>query len=218
MGSQRGKMKNIKKTKAQSMVEFVIVFPFFLLLVLGLVQLAAIFMNVMALKYTAYMTARVAAVYEKDDVREEKAGRALNMLKAMNSYANSADKNPAGSGISAAKDFGLDFAMNLMNEKTGGEEGTPLEIEKEVFENSKVSQEAGEETRFIKVTVTYRMPLKVPFVNRIFGLLQSDIKIDIWEVLNGNLFKHNKQEWVKYGLNKFAPYYTLKAVSVMRVG
>lgn len=209
----------LKKKKAQSMVEFTIVFPFFLLMVLGMVQLAIIFMNAITLKYTAFMTARVAAVYEKEEIRSAKAGKACFMLKSMNSYANSMAKNPVSGAIDAAMDQGLDFLMNKINEKLEGEEGEPLTIEKETFVNSRASEDAGEEeTRFIKVTVTYRMPLKIPFVNKIFGLFQSDIKINVWEALNGNLFSHNKQEWAKYALNKWMPYYTLKAVSIMRVG
>lgn len=200
------------------MVEFAIVFPFFLLLSLGMVQLAVIFMNAITLKYTAFMTARVAAVYEKEDIRKEKAGKACFILKSMNSYANSTAKNPVSGALDAAMGQGLDYAMNMINEKTGGEEGEPLVIEKETFVNSEVSENAGDETRFIRVTVTYRMPLKVPFVNKIFGLFQSDIKIDAWEALSGRLFSHNKQEWAKYGLNSLLPYYTLRATAIMRVG
>jgi hypothetical protein len=212
-------MTIIKGEKAQSLVEFAIVFPFFLLMALGMVQLAIIFMNAIALKYTAFMTARVAAVYEKEEIRAEKAGKACLILKSMNSYANSMDKNHVSGIIDAAMGQGLDYFMNKVNEKTGGEEGEPLVIEKETFVNSHVSGEAGgEETRFIKVTVTYRMPLKVPVVNKIFGLFQSDIKINIWEALNGNLFSHKNQEWAKFALNDWIPYYTLRAASVMRVG
>jgi hypothetical protein len=212
-------MRIIKDKSSQSLVEFAIVFPFFLLMALGMVQLAIIFMNAIALKYTAFMTARVAAVYEKEEIRAEKAGKACLILKSMNSYANSMDKNRVSAVIDAAMGQGLDYFMNKVNEKTGGEEGEPLVIEKETFVNSHVSEEAGgEETRFIKVTVTYRLPLKVPFVNKIFGLFQSDIKINLNEALNGNIFGHKNQEWAKFALNNWIPYYTLRAVSVMRVG
>jgi hypothetical protein len=212
-----GKMRVIRGKRAQSLVEFAIVFPFFLLMALGMVQLTVIFMNAIALKYTAFMTARVAAVYEKKEIRMEKAGKACLILKSMNSYANSMDKNPVSASVDAAMSQGLDYFMNKLNEKTGGDEGKPLAIERETFVNSGASGEAGEETCFIKVTVIYRLPLKVPIVNKIFGLFQSDIKINLREALNGNLLSHKKQEWAKFALNNWIPYYTLRAVSVMRV-
>jgi hypothetical protein len=209
----------LKKSKAQALTEFAIVFPFFLLITLGMVQLAVIFMNALMLEYTVFMTARVAAVYEKDKIRAEKAGKACLILKSMNFYANSMDKNPLKAGIDAAAGQGIDYIMNIVNEKINGEEGEPLMIEKETFANSVTSDEAGEEEiRFIKVTVTYRLPLRVPFVNKIFGLFQSDIKINLWEAINGNLFSHNNQEWTKFALNSWIPYYTLKARAIMRVG
>ena len=210
--------------RGQSLVEFALIFPFFLLLVLGLVQLSIIFLNAMMLKYTAYMTARVAAVYENKDVRQKKAGDAALMLKLMTASANSIDKNmiSTDTGVEtlfAAAADKLGSIIGNLSEKPQGD----VKIEKEKFEKSKAGEHCGDdEAAFIRVTVTYHMPLRVPFVNRIFGLFGTDLNADpeslATDLFAGNIFKNALPGLGKELTNGIMPYFTLKAQAVMRVG
>ncbi|HRU39898.1 MAG TPA: pilus assembly protein [Candidatus Goldiibacteriota bacterium] len=210
-------MAALRGKKGQSMVEFAMVLPVLLFLILGLIQLAVIFINAMAVNYMAYMTARTAAVYEPAGIRVEQAQKARAMLGLMTDYANmrekQAFKDPLGEGVFAA----VSRLDSLMAGSFDLLEDEAVSVEKEEFENS--GTESGEdEARFIRVTVTYRLRLCVPFVNRIFGLFQSPVKINADEALSGRLFNHKASDWAKFGTNRLAPYYSLRAVCVMRVG
>jgi hypothetical protein len=217
-------MIKISKKRGQSLVEFALIFPFFLLLVLGLVQLSIIFLNAMMLNYTAYMTARVAAVYENKEVRQKKAETAAGILKLMTASANSIDKDPVSPDtavqmlLGAGADVLGNFVGNLSDNTQSG-----VVIEKEEFENSKAGAGGDDdEAAFIRVTATYHMPLQVPFVNKIFGLFGTDIDADprslATDLFTGDIFKTGLSGLGKILANSICPYFTLKAQAVMRVG
>lgn len=173
--------------KGQSAVEFAIILPVFLFISLGLIQLGLIFANVMMLKYSAYMIARVAAVYTEDQTQSKSAQKAQYILNAMQITANKYDRNL----LSSAGDTVLDLAKNSTEAYLQGKE---LSISREVFQKAK-----GE---YIKVIVLYNMQLKIPFVNKIFGLFRNKNKTI------------NMQTAAAYmGL----PYYTLKSTAIMRL-
>ena len=182
-------MKRLRHTTAQSAAEFAMVLPAFLLTTLGLIQLGLIFINVMMLKYTAYMTARVACVYEDEQERKTAADKAQVMLKVMQASADKYDKNVLVNVMDGLLDAAKDAAASYI-------QGDETAIVKEDFTNAR-----GE---YIKVTAVYNMPLKVPFVNKIFGLFQNRDKFDVLNVRTAAAYA---------GL----PYYTLKASSIMRV-
>ncbi len=209
--------KNLKSKKAQSLVEFALVFPVFLLCILGIVQLAIIFMNYLFLQYTAYMVARVAVVYEKEE-RFEKAERALAILKLMTYYSNSitSEKNIKDKmmdiAYDASVDYGASYIKGLLNENDN-----MLKIDSI---NIKETQGNGRE-KFIKVTVRHNLALKVPFVNKIFGLFNTNFRLTlpaiIKDLLTLRIFEYDFSEISKVLLNEKFPYYTLSAFAIMRV-
>jgi len=177
-----------KSNNGQSAVEFAIVLPVFLLISLGLIQLGLIYVNVMLLKYSAYMTARVAAVYQDSQKRNNSAYKAKYILSAIQTTANKYNSNM----LSNVGDSILDLAKNTAETYIQGNE---VSISKEIFEKAK-----GE---YIKVTITYNMQLKVPFVNKLFGLFQ---------IKNYNILD-TKTMAAYMGF----PYYTLKSTAIMRI-
>lgn len=212
--------KPIKKIftskKSQSVVEFSLVFPVFLFCVLGMVQMVIIFINSLILQYTAYMVARVAVVYGKQE-RGEKAERALAMLKLMTYYSNSiaGEKNIKDKmkdiACDAAVDYGASYIRNIFKEQNKMLKIDEIEIKETKNNNGK----------FIKVTVIHNLALKVPFVNKIFGLFNTDFCLTlpsiIKDLLTLKIFNYDFSEITKVLLNEKFPYYTLSATSIMRV-
>ncbi len=182
-------MKKITGKKGQSAVEFAVMMPVFIVTSLGLIQLGLIFINAMMLKYTAFMTARVACVYEEGGSRDSAAGKAQLILKTMQLTAGNYGNNVALNFLNGAADAAKDAAAGFL-------QGGQLKVEKEDFTKAK-----GD---YIRVTVTYNMPLKVPFVNKIFGLFSNKNE---WDILNAG----TAAAFVGF------PFYTLKATSIMRV-
>jgi hypothetical protein len=182
-------MKRFRSTRAQSAVEFAMILPAFILTTLGLIQLGLIYINVMMLKYTAYMTARVACVYEEEEERDKNAGRAHIILKMMQASADKYDKNVLANVMDGLIDVGQDAVASYL-------QGDELEITNEEFEGAKGG--------YIKVTVVYNMPLKVPFVNKVFGMLQNKNR---WDVINAR----TAAAYAGF------PYYTLRSSSIMRM-
>jgi|GEM_PF-2221721 hypothetical protein len=127
-----------KGSKGQSSAEFALIIPFFILVSLGLAQLCLITTAAVLLKYTAFMTARVAAASDQHGRQESASSEASVILDAMASRSL--------------------FNAGLLTLFTGS--GVDIKEEKM---NSAVSP-------YIRVTVRYNFPLKVPFVNRIFGM------------------------------------------------
>lgn len=179
----------LKKQKGQSAVEFAVILPIFMITALGLIQLGLIYENIMMLKYTAYMTARVAIAYTEEDERDSQSQKAVLILKAMQATAGAYSGNIMSNALDGALDALKDAAASYI-------QGDKLLIEKEEFKKAKGN--------YIKVTVTYNMPLKIPFVNKIFGMFQNKNKWDIF----------NARTLAAYG---GFPYYTLKSSSIMRV-
>jgi len=179
----------LSSQKGQSAAEFAVILPVFIITSLGLIQLGLIYINAMMLKYTAYMTARVASVYEEGEIRNNTAQKAQIIMKTMQATADKYDKNLFSNVLDGVLDTAKDAAASFI-------QGDELTIEKEEFEKAK-----GD---YIKVTVTYNMPLKIPFVNKIFGMFQNKNDLDIL----------NARTVAAYmGL----PYYTLRSSSIMRV-
>jgi hypothetical protein len=147
----------IKFGKGQSMTEFALILPVFMLLVLGMVQAGLIFINAMMLKYAAYMTARVAVVYPGRDIRQLQAGKAEQMIKL---GLNSQDKIAAGADtlLSAGSELASNYLSNLSADNR-------LKVEEVKMESSKGA--------FLKVEFTYAMPLEIPVANKIFGMFQK---------------------------------------------
>lgn len=143
------------RSGGQSAVEFALILPVFILLILGIVQLSLIFRTTLMVQYAAYQTARCAVAYE-DDFKEEKARQGMSMNALMIRGANSL-------GITDFVDF-KNLSVDSLNW---------------MIENSKETQvdyEIEEESGLMRVTVTYEMPLTVPVANRFFGALQGRYK------------------------------------------
>lgn len=177
-------MKNFTgKTKAQSIVEFTLVFPIFLLFSLGLIQFSLIIMNTFLVKYAAYITGRVAAAYFYTDEKIENAKQSDMVMKVILSFINS------------KKTFSFDTAKNiLLNIIIDKLEKSEVEIEKIKIKGSK--------EKFIEVKVKYYMPLKVPFVNKIFGFFNKNEDVSYFKKIFLNRIEY--------------PCYLIKANAVMR--
>lgn len=209
--------KKLKSKKSQSMVEFTLVFPVFMFCILGIIQLTIIFVNFLMLQYTAYMVARVAVVYGPKE-RLKKAERALAILKLMTYYSNSiagekSIKNKMKDiAYDAAVDYGPSCIKSFLNENNKMLRIDNIDIEE--TQNDK-------EEKFIKVTVTHNLSLKVPFVNKIFGLFNTNFSLEIPSIIKDMLtlkiFKYDFSEISKVLLNEKFPYYTLSAYAIMRV-
>ena len=201
------------------MVEFVLVFPVFMLCILGIIQLAVIFMNSFMLQYTAYMVARVAAVYDEDE-RMEKAERALGILKLMTYYSNSISGNENLKDkmkdvvYDASIDYSASYINGIFDKNSGNLRINDINIEA-------AQQDKDKEGKFIKVTVTQNLALKVPFVNKIFGLFNTSFKPElpaiIRDLMTLNIFNYDFSEIPKVLLNQKFPYYTIRASAIMRV-
>ncbi|PKL91817.1 MAG: hypothetical protein CVV21_07270 [Candidatus Goldiibacteriota bacterium HGW-Goldbacteria-1] len=177
-------MMKLKNNKGQSLLEFSLIFPFFLLLVLGMAQLALIFINAMMVKYAAYMSARTAVVRQADE-RIEYTRKAEGVLRIMYDTANnySADKKDILTG--AAKSY---LARRVI-QFAADEEGAVV---------TKTNIESSSAGEFVKVVVSYNMPLKVPVVKSIFGFFQKN--------------------FLNYGSSYMGfPFYKITASAVMRV-
>ncbi|HDT14808.1 MAG TPA: pilus assembly protein [Firmicutes bacterium] len=180
------------KKEGQTLTEFVLVLPVFIFFVLGLLQLSVIFLKAVQLKYAAYMTARTAAAYNDVSDREKYADRAAFVLEAMMIAADNFNENKTemlkNTVIDAGKSYIAKEAGNaVFNESTG----VVMEIIE--LENSEYTDPG-----FVKLALSYDVPLKVPVVNRIIGLFQRD-------------FRHKALEMAGY------PVYTLTANAVMRI-
>ncbi|MCX8093022.1 MAG: pilus assembly protein [Candidatus Goldbacteria bacterium] len=204
----------LKSKKSQSMVEFTLVFPVFMLCVLGMIQLAIIFMNSLMLQYTAYMVARVAVVYGGDET-VEKAERALAILKLLTYYSNSiaSEKNIKDKmkdiAYDAAIDYGASYIKSVLNENEKG------------FRIDEINIKETANSKFIKVTVKHNLALKVPFVNKIFGLFNTNFRLElpsiIKDLLTLKIFEYDFSEITKVILNEQFPYWTLSATAIMRI-
>jgi hypothetical protein len=131
-------MSGQKGSKGQSTAEFALIIPLFLLVSLGLAQLCLITTAAIFLKYTAFMTARVAAAACQRGQQESASNEASIILNAM------ASRSLYNAGL-----------LPLFT-------GTGVDIMEEKMDSA--------ESRYIRVTVRYNFPLKVPFVNRIFAM------------------------------------------------
>jgi hypothetical protein len=171
------------------MVEFALVLPLFLVFVLGMVQVSLIFINCMMLKYDAYEIARVAVVYGEDG-RQAPARKAERILKLFDDITNNYSSGDAGSILKTAATSAVKSVLEPMLAKYTGD---GLKIEDAVMENS-AAQAGG----FLRIIVSYNMPLNVPVVNKIFGFFQKSILN-----LAGNV--------------SGCPYYTIRATALMRV-
>ncbi|MBN2753302.1 MAG: pilus assembly protein [Candidatus Goldbacteria bacterium] len=177
-------MMELKKNKGQSILEFSIIFPLFLLFVLGMAQLALIFINAMMLKYAAYMSARAAVVRQADE-RVEYARKAEGILRLMYDAVN----NYSGDTSEIAAGTVKNFLARRVIEFASYEEGAAVE------ETAIESSSAGE---FVRVVVSYNMPLKVPVVKNIFGFFQKN--------------------FINYGSAYIGfPFYKITASAVMRL-
>lgn len=209
--------KKLKSKKSQSVVEFAIVFPVFLLCIFGIIQFAIIIMNCFFLQYSAYMVARVAVVYEQEE-RLSKAEMALAILKLFTYYSNSitGEKNVKDKMIDiaydAAVDYGVSYVKGIFNETR-----VPLQINSITIEETR----SDKEEKFIKVSVTHNLALKVPFVNKIFGLFNTGFKPElpyiIRDLLALKIFDYDFSEITKVLLNEKFPYCTLTASAIMRL-
>ncbi|MCE5299355.1 MAG: pilus assembly protein, partial [Spirochaetia bacterium] len=164
-----------------SVAEFAMILPVLMLLVLGIAQLGLIMQNAFMMKYAAYMTARVACVYGTDD-RTAKTERAASMLKGMAAFA-SVYGNAEASLQDSLMNYGRQWLTAKLEEKA-------VVIEEVELENSG----AG----FVRITLSYDMPLTVPVVNRIFGGFQDGFTRVLFSAAS-------------------MPYYTIRATSVTRV-
>jgi hypothetical protein len=182
-------VRKLIKKNGQSAVEFAVVLPVLILTSLGLVQLGLIFINSMMLKYTAFMTARVAAVYTDENERRSNSDRAFFILKSLQGCA-------AGYGGNILSNA-MDGFVNTLRETAASKlQGESIKIEDIKLDSSK-----GD---FIKVTVTYCMPLTVPVVNKVFGLMQNKNRFDILNTATVAAYAG-------------FPFYTLKSSAIMRL-
>jgi len=176
-------LKLIKNKKGQSMTEFAMILPVFLLITLGIVQITLIFLNTMILQYSAFAIARVAVAYDYSFERNAQIPKADSIMKAVIAAAN----NPSDSRLKTAWGMGVDSVQGFI---AGKFQGAQVKCE----DYNSIQSSDG---RFFKVSVSYDMPLKVPFVNKIFGLFQNNAS--------------NAAQ-----ADAGAPVYTIKAYSIMR--
>jgi len=148
---------NTRKTKGQSLIEFCLIFPLFLLFSLGLIQLSLIFLNSFLVKYTSFIVGRVAVAYYYEDEKIDNAKQAERIMKLMLSLVNSKKILSFETGKNILLSFVLD------------------KLEKSECEINRIKIN-GSEDSFINVKIIYNMPLNVPFVNKIFGLFKKDIR------------------------------------------
>ncbi len=152
-------MRLLKKKRGQSMIEFAIILPVFLLLVLGIAQASLIFVNVLMLKYTAFMTARCAVAYEDPAERIRQTAKARGLMLDMLGVVNG--------GGTVIKEV-----QNILSNRLGDKfDKEGLLIQTATLVESKA--------HYLKVSVGYDMPLNIPVANKVFSLFNRDIKKNI---------------------------------------
>jgi hypothetical protein len=178
-------MFKLSGKKGQSMFEFALILPVAMLLVSGIIQLSIIFMNMMFLKYEAYMVARVAAVYGEGETRADKAKKARDYLNCGLFYMNNYDPDMGKAAKNMAVSALIKYFSSFMSQGDG------IKLSEETINSSKGG-------KFIKVVVTYDLPLTVPVANKIFGAFQGGFVR--WLASQGGI-----------------TYYTIKADAIMRI-
>lgn len=150
----------IKKIKAQAMLEFVLVFPLFLLLLFGILEfslLGAAYSNV---DYAAYAAAR-AALVGFDESKAKKAAVMTLISQSPKTVANFTVTDIGFSLIDNTTDKIGAFFLDLLNKVTLGYGGRLL------FAYALTDVELDDEDNYVRATVTYYYFLKFPIVNRL---------------------------------------------------
>jgi hypothetical protein len=170
----------IAKQRGQAIVEYIILFPVMVLLILGTVQFALIYQAKSTLDYATFMAARQGALknakklYIKDGLAEGMTplfanssdlvgmlrGRAVAMIEAFNPLATEVDiLNPTKEVFDS---FAVDGKMpndNLMYRPTTEEHGENIQ-----------------DANVLTVKVRYCVPLIVPLVNKVIYSLYFGYK------------------------------------------
>ncbi|MBL1141279.1 MAG: pilus assembly protein [Proteobacteria bacterium] len=173
--------KNLERHSGQSMVEFIIVTPIILLLLLGAFQFALIYHAKITLNYAAFETARtgavanarmsemenafaraMAAIHTHDDTSDDvMCGREIVYQEIENNFVNIEIINPPAA---AFDDNNLD---------PNGDDTIPND---NLMYRNAIS-DAGltiQDANLLKIRVSYCYPMYVPYINRAIGIMLTN--------------------------------------------
>jgi len=175
-----------RQNAGQSMVEFIIVTPIILLLLFGALQFALIYHAKTALNYAAFEAARFGAVSNARMSEMENAfARAMAAIHTHNptsddvmcareivykeiesGFVNIEVLNPSEEAFTQLADPNItdDFVIpndNLMYRFTTTNSGLTIQ-----------------DANLLKIRVSYCYPLYVPYINRVLGIMLTNIKSD----------------------------------------
>lgn len=157
---------NIKKNnrnKAQAMLEFILVFPLFLLLLFAILEfslLGAAYSNV---NYSAFAAAR-AGLVGYDQAKAKQAAVMTLVSQSPHTVSNFAVTDTGFSLIDDSTDKVGKYFLDLLNTVTLGYGGRAL------YAYALTDVELNDEDNYVQATVTYYYFLKFPIVNRLARL------------------------------------------------
>ena len=164
-----------KCEKGQALAETAITIMFFLLIVLGIIQLSMVMNAKFLVNYAAYCAARAGIVHNGDQGKMKQA--AAFALTPLFSYSSDIDKLIIGYGKALiAANLGYYLKVEIVSPDNNRFSSS---YNKRFFpELKKYNQGFPElDNNLLVVKVTYDYPLEIPFINRILSPGSKKVKI-----------------------------------------
>lgn len=169
-----------QQVTGQAMVEYIIILPILLLLIMGILQFAFIYQTKITLNYAAFETARAGSLNNaKITAMQDAFASAMAPLYSNNNSANDFIQarqrvrsqitdgyvgitviNPSDASFTEYKVKNADGNWEIPNDNLMYRDATPL------------GGQALQDANLLKVHIAYCYELYVPFVNRILWLMQ----------------------------------------------
>ena len=175
-----------RQNKGQSMVEFIIVTPIVLLLLFGALQFAFLYHAKTLLNYAAFEAARTGAV-SNARVSEMENAFARSMAAIHTHNPTSDDVMCAReivykeieSGFVRIKVINPDPASNIFTELDDGSVDGDLVIPNNNLMYRSAVSTTGlsiQDANLLKIRVSYCYPLYVPYINRVLGIMLTNVE------------------------------------------
>jgi hypothetical protein len=180
---QRGEA--LRRCSGQAMVEYIILFPVLLLLVLGTIQIALIYQAKFTLNYAAFMGARQGAL-KNANMNSIKDGVAAGMTPLFMRWDGTG--TPGLVSLTKARIIATIEVFNPLTAKVeiisptqaafdalnGG--GTEIPNDNLMYRSSSGDGMSIQDANLLKIRVTYCVKLVVPFANRVIYSLTQGIQ------------------------------------------
>lgn len=173
-----------QRERGQAIVEYIIIFPVLLLLVLGALQFALIYQAKFTLNYAAFMGARQGAL-KNGSMTSIKDGVAAGMTPLFMRPPQSDPQNPGIGSLAKARIISTIEIFNPLTAKVeiisptqvafdALKQGAELPNDNLMYRSGTGDGMSIQDANLLKIRVTYCVKLVVPFANRvIFSLVRG---------------------------------------------